>query len=122
MTEFYNKTSEKVKRRTLRQNTTKAEALVWAKLRNRQIENCKFRRQYSVQSFVLDFYCPELRLAIELDGESHNSDEAIADDRLRQSAIAALGIQFLRFTNQQVYEHLDAVIAQIAQVVCALRE
>ena len=121
MTEFYNKTSEKGKRRTLRQNTTQAEALVWARLRNRQVENCKFRRQYSVQSFVLDFYCPELRLAIEIDGESHNSDEAIAYDRLRQSAIAALGIQFLRFTNQQVYEHLDTVLEQIAQVVCALR-
>jgi len=121
MSQLFNRSAEKEKRRTLRQNTTKAEQFVWQRLRSRQVENCKFRRQYSVDYYVLDFYCPELRLAIELDGESHNSDEAIAADQARQAAIAALGIRFLRFTNQEIYAHLDAVIERIAETVRELR-
>jgi very-short-patch-repair endonuclease len=121
MTQRYNKSTEKEKRRRLRQNQTKAEALLWQKLRDRQIEGLKFRRQYSVECFVLDFYCPALRLAIEIDGESHQSEEAAAYDRDRQAFIEALGIRFLRFTNQEVYEHLDAAIAQIAPAAQVLR-
>jgi very-short-patch-repair endonuclease len=117
----YNKSAEKEKRRLLRQNQTKAETLVWQKLRNSQVEGCKFRRQYSVGCFVLDFYCPALRLAIEIDGESHNSEEAAVYDRDRQALVEALGIRFLRFTNQDVYECLEVVIEQIAKTVQALR-
>jgi very-short-patch-repair endonuclease len=58
MTKLFNKTSEKLKRRELRTNMTKAEAIVWQKLTCKQIENCKFRNQYSVDRFVLDFYSP----------------------------------------------------------------
>lgn len=122
MSQLFNRSAEKEKRRTLRQNATKAEQLVWQNLRSRQVENCKFRRQYSVDYYVLDFYCPDLKLAIELDGESHNSDEAIAADQARQAAIAALGIRFLRFTNQEVYAHLDAVLERIAETVRQLRQ
>jgi very-short-patch-repair endonuclease len=121
MTQRYNKSTEKEKRRRLRQNQTKAEALLWQKLRDRQIEGLKFRRQYSVECFVLDFYCPALRLAIEIDGESHQSEEAAAYDRDRQAFIEALGIRFLRFTNQEVYEHLDAAIEQITHTAQGLR-
>jgi very-short-patch-repair endonuclease len=122
MTQRYNKSTEKEKRRRLRQNQTKAEALLWQKLRDRQIEGLKFRRQYSVECFVLDFYCPALRLAIEIDGESHQSEEAAAYDRDRQAFIEALGIRFLRFTNQEVYEHLDAAIEQITHTAQGLRQ
>lgn len=121
MSQLFNRSAEKEKRRVLRQNATKAEQLVWQRLRSRQVENCKFRRQYSVDYYVLDFYSPELKLAIELDGESHDSDEAIAADQVRQAAIAALGIRFLRFTNQEVYAHLDGVIERIAEAVRELR-
>jgi very-short-patch-repair endonuclease len=121
MSQLFNRSAEKEKRRVLRQNATKAEQLVWQRLRSRQVENCKFRRQYSVDYYVLDFYGPEVKLAIELDGESHDSDEAIAADQVRQAAIAALGIRFLRFTNQEVYAHLDALIGCIAETVRELR-
>lgn len=122
MSQLFNRSAEKEKRRTLRQNATKAEQIIWQSLRSRQVENCKFRRQYSVDYYVLDFYCPNLKLAIELDGESHNSDGAIAADQARQAAIAALGIQFLRFPNQEVYAHLDAVLERIAETVRQLRQ
>jgi very-short-patch-repair endonuclease len=121
MSQLFNRSAEKEKRRVLRRNATKAEQLVWQRLRSRQVENCKFRRQFSVDFYVLDFYCPEVKLAIELDGESHDSDEAIAADQVRQAAISALGIRFLRFSNQEVYAHLDAVIERIAETVRELR-
>jgi very-short-patch-repair endonuclease len=71
MTKLFNKTTEKLKRQKLRRNITKAEAIIWQKLRCKQIETCKFRNQYSVDRFILDFYSPEIKLAIEIDGESH---------------------------------------------------
>ncbi|WP_295620761.1 endonuclease domain-containing protein [Chamaesiphon sp. GL140_3_metabinner_50] len=122
MTELYNKTSEKDKRQHLRNNMPPAEQLVWARLKGRQVEDCKLRRQYSVGAFVIDFYSVEIKLAIEIDGESHFRDGAEVYDSERQSSIEAAGIRFLRFTNQQVYEELDAVIESIAQMICALRE
>ena len=68
MTKHFNKLSEKGKRRNLRQNQTEAEKLVWRFLRKRQLLETKFKRQFSVDHFVIDFYCPELKLAVELDG------------------------------------------------------
>jgi very-short-patch-repair endonuclease len=122
MTKLYNKTSEKDKRQSLRNNMPLAEQLVWARLKGKQIENCKFRRQYSVGSFVVDFYTVEIKLAIEIDGDSHFTDGAEVADRERQSSIEASGMRFLRFTNRQVYEELNAVIEAISQMICTLRE
>ena len=122
MTQLYNKTSEKDKRQSLRNNMPPAEQLVWARLKGKQVENCKFRRQYSVGAFVIDFYSVEIKLAIEIDGESHFIDGANIYDLERQSFIEAAGILFLRFTNIQVYEELDAVIESISQMICDLRE
>ena len=121
MTKLYNKTSEKEKRQSLRNNMPPAEQLVWARLKGKQVENCKFRRQYSVGAFVMDFYTVEIKLAIEIDGDSHFTDGAEVADRERQSLIESSGIRFLRFTNRQVYEELDAVIEGISQMVCTLR-
>ena len=121
MTKLYNKISEKDKRQSLRNNMPPAEQLVWARLKGKQVENCKFRRQYSVGAFVVDFYTVEIKLAIEIDGDSHFTDGAEVADRERQSLIESSGIRFLRFTNRQVYEELDAVIEAISQMVCTLR-
>ena len=121
MTKLYNKTSEKDKRQLLRNNMPPAEQLIWARLKGTQIENCKFRRQYSVGAFVIDFYTVEIKLAIEIDGDSHFADGAEVYDLERQSVIESSGIRFLRFTNRQVYEELDAVIEAISQMICTLR-
>jgi len=122
MTQLYNKNSQKDKRRQLRQNITKAEKLIWDKLRDRQLENCKFRRQYSVDKFVIDFYSPELKLAIEIDGESHFLDGAAEYDKARQEFIESAGIKFLRFTNNDVYANLPVVLENIAQNIQDLRK
>lgn len=121
MTQLYNKKSEKEKRRSLRQNIVKAEKIIWEKIRNRQIEDCKFRRQYSVDKFVIDFYNPILKLAIEIDGESHFLEGAVEYDRERQTYIESFGIKFIRFTNNDVYHNLDGVLESIALKVRELR-
>ncbi|NET47902.1 MAG: endonuclease domain-containing protein [Merismopedia sp. SIO2A8] len=117
MTKLYNKTSEREKRRSLRSNMPPAEKLVWARLRGQQVEGCKFRRQYSIGGFVVDFYAPELKLAIEIDGESHAGEDAQAYDAERQAFLESKGTCVLRFTNQQVYEELDGVVEAIALLV-----
>ncbi|MBW4678262.1 MAG: endonuclease domain-containing protein [Desmonostoc geniculatum HA4340-LM1] len=122
MTKLYNKTSELEKRRTLRNNSTPAETKIWAKLKGRQVENCKFRRQYSIGAFVVDFYVPELKLAIEIDGDSHFQPDAIEYDKERQLFLEAKGIRVVRFTNEQVYQQLDEVVEAIAQTICQLRQ
>ncbi|MEH2408805.1 endonuclease domain-containing protein [Nostoc sp.] len=121
MTKLYNKNSEIEKRRLLRQNITKAEKLIWDKIRDRQLENCKFRRQYSVDKFVMDFYSSEFKLAIEIDGESHFQEGAAESDKARQEFIESAGIKFIRFTNNDMYANLSGVLESIAQNIRNLR-
>jgi very-short-patch-repair endonuclease len=117
MTQIFNKAKECEKRRSLREEMPKAEALVWQRLRRRQVEGFKFRRQYSVDAYVIDFYCSELRLAIEIDGDSHLQGDAPAYDIARQRLLESLGLAVLRFTNCQVYTELDVVIDTIAEKI-----
>lgn len=122
MSQIFNRHSEKAKRQRLRSRIPKAEIILWSRLRRRQLAGAKFRRQYGVYQFVLDFYCPELKLAIEVDGPTHNGPEAQRYDRWRQNMIEHLGVQFLRFTNRQVYQQLDTVLNVIYQKVLELRQ
>ncbi len=103
MTKHYNKSSEKEKRRKLRQNQTNAEELVWRYLRNKQMLGYKFKRQYSVDHFVIDFYCPELKLAVEVDGESHNNPEQKEYDVQRQKYLEEFNIKFVRIKDEDLF-------------------
>lgn len=81
----------------------------------------KFRRQYSVAAYVVDFYCPVARLAIELDWDSHFQKGSALRDGARQTDIESYGIHFLHFRNVEVFEHLDVVLAAIARHLLYLR-
>jgi very-short-patch-repair endonuclease len=94
---------------------SKAEVVLWKKLSRKQLLGFKFRRQYGVDQYVIDFYCPKLKLAIEVDGESHFVQGAEDYDRRRQEHIESLGITFLRFTNTDIYENLNGVLQSIAE-------
>jgi very-short-patch-repair endonuclease len=109
-------------RQRLRRNMPKAETLLWARLRGRKVLGYKFRRQFSVGPYSIDFYCPELKLAIEVDGESHLTEQAIASDQERQDYIEAFEIRFLRFTNAQVYKSQNDVVESIVQTVLVLKQ
>ncbi len=122
MTEVFNKTNVKDMRRRLRNQMSRTEVLVWSRLKGKQIGGFKFRRQYSVGPYSIDFYCPAIRLAIEIDGESHCDDMTVVKDAKRQAFIESFGIRFLRFSNLEVYENLDGMIEQIAHTAQALSE
>jgi very-short-patch-repair endonuclease len=112
---IHNRPFLKSRRKELRNNATPAERLLWHRLRASQLGGYKFRRQHSVGSYILDFYCPIARLAIELDGDSHFTDDALVYDRERTAYLNALQIRVLRFLNTQVYEELDAVCEGILE-------
>ena len=109
MTEFFNRKSITSRRKELRNHLTRAEAIVWNKLKGCQLDGCKFRRQFSVGHYILDFYCPSLKLGVEVDGESHHTEEGQAHDQRRQSFLDKLGIAIIRVQNQDVYDNLEGV-------------
>ncbi|MBT6254251.1 endonuclease domain-containing protein [Candidatus Uhrbacteria bacterium] len=114
MTTIFNKHSMKTRRRELRHAAPKAERILWKHLRRKQLDNHKFRRQHSINGYVVDFYCPQQRLAIEVDGPTHfRGIESEVYDKERQIQIESLGITVLRFTNADVYENTDNVILSI---------
>ena len=114
MTRFYNRSHEKAKRRGLRKEMPRAELVMWSRLRGRQVWDCKFRRQFSVGPYLMDFYCPSLKLAIEVDGDSHFGDGAEERDAKRQQYLESFGIEFLRFTNEQVVKETETVVQMVA--------
>ena len=101
-------------RRELRTRGTPAEAALWTLVKNRRLHGRKFRRQHSVGPYILDFYCPAERLAVELDGAVHDDPARAAYDAERTRHLAAVGIRVVRFENRLVFEHPEAVLAQIA--------
>jgi very-short-patch-repair endonuclease len=115
ITTAFNRTNQKIKRKTLRKNLPLAEIILWDRLKGRQLSGYKFRRQYSVEDFVIDFYCPELKLAIEVDGDSHYREDALLSDKKRQIGIETFGIRFLRFTNREIYENVEGVLLKIQE-------
>lgn len=94
-----------------RKVSTRSEAILWNKIRNRQYLNLKFRRQYVVYNFVIDFYCFEYRLAIEIDGGIHQKQ--IIQDKTRQKIIETKKINFLRFTNREIESNINKVLVKI---------
>ena len=103
--------------RQLRRQATDAESLLWRLLRGRQIANAKFRRQYSFPPYILDFYCHELKLAVELDGGQHNEEVGRRRDARRDEYLAGHGIRVLRFWNNDVLRETEAVLEAIYAAV-----
>ena len=100
--------------RELRHKTTEAEQKLWALLRNRKLKGKKFRRQHAIADYVVDFYCNESKLAVELDGNYHTATEAKEYDQARTALLQELGINVLRFWNHEVMEDVEKVIQKIS--------
>ncbi len=112
MRKLFNNNDFKEFRQQLRNDLPPAEARLWQYLRGSQLGS-KFRRQYGIDIYVVDFYCPSAKLAIELDGSSHFEPGESIKDKKRQDYIESLGIRVIRFTNKEVYESLDDVVGLI---------
>ncbi len=103
--------------RTLRQEETPAERAMWGLLRERRLEGLKFRRQYPVGIFIVDFCCRERRLIVELDGEVHDAEPQQAWDENRDIYLQQRGFQVLRFRNEAVFNDPDLVLQRIYEAV-----
>ncbi len=102
-------------RRQLRKAGEAAEAVLWNHLKSRQMKGYKFRRQFSVGPYILDFYCPEIKLCIELDGAGHYTPDGIEYDRQRSAYLfREHSIRTLRFENCDLYHNIDGVLNEIA--------
>lgn len=101
------------KARELRRNMTHAQTVLWAEIRNRKLEGIKFRRQHPIGQFIVDFYCSEKNLAIEIDGDIH-ADELIKEyDQNRSFELEKLGLKVIRFNNSEVLGNLNEVLQEI---------
>lgn len=98
--------------RSMRKEPTKAEEILWKAIRRKAL-GCRFRRQFQVDRFILDFYCYEHKLAIEVDGATHFESSQIAYDKARTEYLNSCAIKVLRFTNHEVENNLEAVLQSI---------
>ena len=108
----YNKNLKQASR-DLRNNITDAEKLLWSRLRNKQILGLQFYRQKPILNYIVDFYCPAVNLVIECDGSQHFTIKGLESDRIRDEALAQLGLKVLRFDNGQVMGQIDDVVEVI---------
>ena len=93
---------------------THAEVLIWNYIRRKQIHNIRFRRQFSIEQFIIDFYSPPVKLAIEIDGLTHLTDEEKDYDAWRQNKLEEYGVKFLGFTNEEVFGNINEVLRIIS--------
>ena len=107
----------KERARYMRQNPTPAENILWRRLRCKRVRGFHFRRQHPIGRFIVDFYCSAARLVIEIDGSSHDTTEQKEFDAARQAHLEEIGLRVLRFSNTQVVNETDAVVAVIAESV-----
>lgn len=112
MTKVFNVSTTKDLRAKLRTNMTEPERRLWQRLRKGQL-GLQFRRQFGIGRYIIDFYCPSKRLVIELDGDSHYTQEGLVYDQMRDQYMVSLGIRVLHFTNPQVMQEIDAVVESI---------
>jgi very-short-patch-repair endonuclease len=103
--------------RNFRKKSTDAEARLWSELRNRELIGFKFRRQHPVGDRIVDFYCADAKLAIELDGSGHLYDLKRGDDLDREIELYEKGVRVLRFSNEEVFENVDGVLNLIIYAI-----
>src|SRR5262245_50730488 len=113
----YNRRSSKTFRKELRNCLTAAEAVLWQSLKGRQLLGKKFRRQISIGRYIVDFYCAEARLVVELDGERHFSITMDEYETERTLYMEREGLKVIRFENKELYEHLEGVLETIKQAL-----
>ena len=101
------------RKRLLRSEMTRSERLVWSRIRAKQFESLKFRRQHGIGPYIVDFYCPEKAVVIEIDGDVHALDSQTEKDRQREKYLRALGLRIIRYANDDVLNRLDDVLEDL---------
>ncbi len=96
--------------RKLRKNQTEAEKILWHKIRKKQINNLSFYRQKIIGNYIVDFYCPNIKLVIEIDGDLHYTDDSKKYDKVRERYLKNLGLRIYRVNNIDIYKNLEGVL------------
>ena len=117
---YKNKSAFTQRRRNLRNHSTKAEIILWQKIKNKQL-GIKFRRQYNIGCFIVDFYCHELRLIIEIDGSIHYEEKNIKHDQIRQKILEKRGYIVIRYSNHKILDNIDLVVSNIKKAIQTLQ-
>ena len=115
-----------LRRKELRQNLTPEEAVLWTQLKAKSIDGSKWRKQHPIANYILDFYCPESKLCVELDGNRHYTFEGAREDEARTHFLNKRGIRVLRFENRLIWENLQGVLdvirLELKQVIMENKE
>ena len=119
MTQHFNKKEMQERRRQLRNNMTYCEKLVWMYLRKKQMK-ARFLRQYSIDNYVVDFYCPKLKLAVEVDGSIHEEKEQKIYDKVRQQYLEGFGVKFVRIKNEELMGNANKAFEKIEAEISLL--
>lgn len=122
MTTHYNKPGARDRRRQLRRDQTYCEKIVWMHLRDRRLLGLKFRRQYSIDQFIIDFYSPKLKLAVEIDGDVHDLPDQKDRDGARQEYLETFGITFVRIKNEELLANPNMAFEKIAKRIKELEK
>ena len=117
---IHNLESSNGRRKELRRNLTPAEAFLWTRLKDSRLEGKKFRRQHSIGPYIVDFFCPECRLAVELDGAGHMTEIGADLDTERSEFLKRFNVTVIRFENKWVFENLEAVLEEIRSTILRL--
>ncbi|MBU1097015.1 MAG: endonuclease domain-containing protein [Bacteroidetes bacterium] len=115
---IFNKLILKQRRKDLRNRPTQAERHLWRYIKHRQLAGFKFRRQHSIGNYIVDFYCPEIKLIIELDGQPHFEKEGIEYDKIRTTYLESIGLQVKRFENREILLDTDRILKEL-EILCA---
>jgi very-short-patch-repair endonuclease len=94
---------------------TGPEARLWSRLRARQLQGLKFRRQHGIGPYIVDFYCPEQSFVIEVDGDSHADADQIMKDKQREAYMQSLGLRIIRYINDDIVKNLDGVLEDLVE-------
>ena len=106
--------------RQLRVRLTAAELLMWDKLKNKQFKGYKFRRQHPIHKFIVDFYCHELKLIIEIDGKYHDAEEQQIEDFKRSELLQFQGLHEIRFNNEEIINDIDLFLKKLTGLINSL--
>ncbi len=104
-------------RRLLRHDMTPSERMLWKHISDKQLDGWRFRRQHGFGPYVLDFYCPVLKLCIEVDGEIHQRTDVVEKDKERTSFLENNGIKVIRFTNDEIENDISDVLERIRRFI-----
>ena len=118
--EIFNQEKHNSLRKELRNNPVKSERIFWQHIKGKQ-NGFKFRRQQGIGPYIIDFYCPEIKLVVEIDGLTHAEGEVLENDQLRQKYLENLGLIVKRYSTEDVFNNLGQILDDLYELCVRLR-